>query len=84
MTPENNSNHSSNCYGAEPQLSMGTAVGDLYSEQLGLGYLNTGIIVTVIIACIFLAWKFLKIDVILAFWTVPVPWEHHWEIFYPN
>jgi len=50
-------------------FALGTAVGDLYSEQLGLGYLNTGIIVAIIIACIFLAWKFLKIDAVLAFWT---------------
>lgn len=50
-------------------FALGTAVGDLYSEQLGLGYLNTGIIVAVIIACVFLAWKFLKIDGVLAFWT---------------
>ena len=49
-------------------FALGTAVGDLYSEQLGLGYLNTGIIVVIIIACVFLAWKFLKLDGILAFW----------------
>lgn len=49
-------------------FALGTAVGDLYSEQLGLGYLNTGIIVVFIIACVFLAWKFFKLDRILAFW----------------
>ncbi|OIK10338.1 hypothetical protein BIV60_21560 [Bacillus sp. MUM 116] len=49
-------------------FALGTAVGDLYSEQLGFGYLNTGINVIVIIACVFLAWKFLKLDGILAFW----------------
>lgn len=49
-------------------FALGTAVGDLYSEQLGLGYLHTGIIVAVIIACMFLAWKFLKLNEILAFW----------------
>ncbi len=49
-------------------FALGTAVGDLYSEQLGLGYLNTGIIVVIIIACVFLAYKFLKLDGILAFW----------------
>ncbi|WP_336772784.1 COG4705 family protein [Paenibacillus sp. MMO-58] len=48
-------------------FALGTAVGDLYSEQLGLGYLKTGIIVIVIIACIFVAWK-LKLNEILAFW----------------
>lgn len=50
-------------------FALGTAVGDLYSEQLGLGYLNTGITVIVIIAIVFLAWKFLKLDGVLAFWV---------------
>ena len=50
-------------------FALGTAVGDLYSEQLGLGYLHTGIIVVIIIACSFLAWKFLKLDAVLAFWV---------------
>jgi uncharacterized membrane-anchored protein len=48
-------------------FALGTAVGDLYSEQLGLGYLKTGIIVAVTIACMFVAWK-LKLNEILAFW----------------
>jgi uncharacterized membrane-anchored protein/acylphosphatase len=49
-------------------FALGTAVGDLYSEQLGFGYLFTGLAVILIIACIFLAWKFLKLDGVLAFW----------------
>lgn len=49
-------------------FALGTAVGDLYSEQLGLGYLFTGIAVAVIIACTFLAWKLLKLDEVLSFW----------------
>ena len=49
-------------------FALGTAVGDLFSEQLGLGYLHTGITVIIIIACVFLAWKFLKLDGVLAFW----------------
>ncbi|MFD0618384.1 hypothetical protein ACFQZR_13020 [Paenibacillus sp. GCM10027629] len=49
-------------------FALGTAVGDLFSEQLGLGYLLTGTTVIIIIACVFLAWKFLKLDGILAFW----------------
>jgi uncharacterized membrane-anchored protein/acylphosphatase len=48
-------------------FALGTAVGDLYSEQLGLGYLNTGVTVIIIIACIFFAWK-LKLDGVLSFW----------------
>ncbi|MBW5446010.1 hypothetical protein GE107_08045 [Cohnella sp. CFH 77786] len=50
-------------------FALGTAVGDLYSEQLGLGYLYTGITVVIIIACLFLAWR-LKLDGVLAFWVV--------------
>ncbi len=50
-------------------FALGTAVGDLYSESLGLGYLRTGVIVAVIIACVYLAWKFLKLDSVLAFWV---------------
>jgi Uncharacterized membrane-anchored protein conserved in bacteria len=50
-------------------FALGTAVGDLYSEQLGLGYLPTGIIVASIIVCIFLVWKFVKLDAVLAFWA---------------
>ncbi|PEJ53110.1 hypothetical protein CN692_21595 [Bacillus sp. AFS002410] len=49
-------------------FALGTAVGDLYSEQLGLGYFNTGLTVIIIILCVFLAWKFLKLDGMLAFW----------------
>jgi len=49
-------------------FALGTAVGDLYSEQLGLGYFNTGITVVMIIACVFLAWKVWKLNGIIAFW----------------
>ena len=49
-------------------FALGTAVGDLYSEQLGFGYLNTGIGVVIIIALVFLAYKFVKLDGVLAFW----------------
>jgi len=48
-------------------FALGTAVGDLYSEQLGFGYLKTGVTVIIIIGCIFLAYK-LKLDGILSFW----------------
>ncbi|REE91624.1 putative membrane-anchored protein [Paenibacillus taihuensis] len=49
-------------------FALGTAVGDLFSEQLGLGYLKTGTTVVVIIAAVFVAWK-LKLNEILAFWV---------------
>ena len=50
-------------------FALGTAVGDLYSEQLGLGYLPTGIIVASLIVLIFLVFKFVKLDAVLAFWV---------------
>ncbi|WP_168123132.1 hypothetical protein [Paenibacillus sp. HB172176] len=51
-------------------FALGTAVGDLYSEQLGLGYLHTGLTVVMIIAVLFLAWRFFKLDGVLSFWIV--------------
>ncbi|TXK76139.1 hypothetical protein [Paenibacillus sp. N3.4] len=50
-------------------FALGTAVGDLYAEKVGLGYLNTAITVAIIIACMFLAWKYAKLNAILAFWV---------------
>jgi hypothetical protein len=50
-------------------FALGTAVGDLYSEELGLGYLRTGVIVAGIIGLVYLAHKFLKLDSVLAFWV---------------
>jgi len=49
-------------------FALGTAVGDLYSEQLGLGYLNTGLIVTGLIALIYAAYRIFHLNSILAFW----------------
>lgn len=49
-------------------FALGTAIGDLYSEQLGLGYLNTGIGVIIIIALVFFAYRFWKLNGVLAFW----------------
>lgn len=51
-------------------FALGTAVGDLYSEQLGLGYFNTGLTVIIIIAIMYFAGKWLRIDAVLAFWVV--------------
>ncbi len=50
-------------------FALGTAVGDLYSEELGLGYLLTGIIVASIILLVFIIWKVFKMDAVLAFWV---------------
>jgi uncharacterized membrane-anchored protein len=53
-------------------FALGTAVGDLYSEKLGLGYLPTGIIVASIIVCVYLVYKLFKLDSVLAFWVAYV------------
>ena len=50
-------------------FSLGTAVGDLYAEQFGFGYLNTGIVVAVLIAAIYAAWNKLHLlNPVPAFW----------------
>lgn len=49
-------------------FSLGTAAGDLISEQFGLGYLVTGVIFAAIVALIAFAYFVLKIDGVLAFW----------------
>jgi uncharacterized membrane-anchored protein len=47
---------------------MGTAVGDLVAEKLGLGYLTTLLVfvgVTIVIAAI---WRCTRVNVVLMFW----------------
>lgn len=53
-------------------FALGTAVGDLYSEQLGLGYLNTSLAVAAMIIFSFLAWRLLNLNSILTFWIAYV------------
>jgi len=48
-------------------FALGTAVGDLMAEGLGLGYLVTGLIVLGVIAITMIAWR-LGLDDVLAFW----------------
>lgn len=48
-------------------FALGTATGDLMSEGLGLGYLNTGLIVIGIIIVVFIAW-YNGLDSVLSFW----------------
>jgi len=50
-------------------FALGTASGDLMAEGLGLGYLNTGIIVTAVIAIVIVAQK-LKLNAVLSFWII--------------
>lgn len=49
-------------------FALGTAAGDLVSEQFGLGYFNTGILFAMIIASLTFGYFFLDLDPILAFW----------------
>jgi uncharacterized membrane-anchored protein len=50
-------------------FALGTATGDLVSEGLGVGYLNTGILVAAIIAITALAWRF-RLNSVLSFWII--------------
>ena len=48
-------------------FALGTAVGDLISEGLGVGYLKTGLLCAGLIGIITIAWR-LGLDAVLAFW----------------
>ena len=50
-------------------FALGTAAGDLMAEGLGLGYLNTGLIVAAIIVIFIIAQK-LKLNSVLCFWVI--------------
>ncbi len=50
-------------------FALGTASGDLVSTWLGDSFLYTGILFGVVIALIALAYYYLRVDGILAFWT---------------
>ena len=49
-------------------FALGTAVGDLISEQFGIGYLATGILFGLIIASLASGYVALKLDGLWAFW----------------
>ena len=49
-------------------FALGTAAGDLVSEQFGLGYLATGVLFGLIIASLSFGYAFLGLDPILGFW----------------
>ena len=49
-------------------FALGTAAGDLVSEQFGLGYLATGVLFGMIIASLGLGYAVLGLDPILGFW----------------
>ncbi len=49
-------------------FSLGTSAGDLISESSGLGYTYATLLFASVISLIFLAYKYLKLNSILAFW----------------
>lgn len=53
-------------------FALGTAAGDLVAEKLGLGYLVSLLLVATLIAMVTLAYYFLKLNGILAFWIAYV------------
>ena len=50
-------------------FSLGTSAGDLIGEKLGLGYAWSVVLFLALIAAVCAAWRFLKIDAVLAFWA---------------
>jgi uncharacterized membrane-anchored protein len=53
-------------------FAAGTAVGDLIAEKFSLGYLTTLLLFIVVIGVIAAAWRFTKINGVLAFWLAYV------------
>src|SRR6201999_1383938 len=51
-------------------FALGTGLGDYLAEALGLGYLTTGAIFGAVIFVIAMAYAFLRLDSITAFWSV--------------
>lgn len=49
-------------------FSLGTSGGDLISESSGLGYAYAALLFFAVIGLVYLAYKFLKMNAILAFW----------------
>ncbi|MBU8918422.1 hypothetical protein BGM25_20470 [Bacillus sp. FJAT-29953] len=49
-------------------FALGTAAGDLLSEDMNLGYFNSGLIFAAMIALITVAYYFFKLNAVLAFW----------------
>ena len=50
-------------------FSLGTSAGDLIGEKLGLGYPLSVVLFLALIAAVYAAYRFLKINSVLAFWA---------------
>ncbi len=53
-------------------FSLGTSAGDLIGEKLGLGYAWSVVLFLTLIGAVYAAWRFMKIDAVLAFWAAYV------------
>jgi uncharacterized membrane-anchored protein len=53
-------------------FALGTAAGDLTSDQLGLGYLDSALLFGAAIVVPALAWRFLRLNPVVAFWIAYV------------
>lgn len=49
-------------------FALGTATGDLLAETLKLGYLQSGLLFGAVIGAIGMAYRYFKLNVVLAFW----------------
>lgn len=50
-------------------FALGTAAGDFTADELGLGYLTSGLLFAAAIAVPLVAWRFLRLNPVVAFWT---------------
>jgi uncharacterized membrane-anchored protein len=53
-------------------FALGTAAGDLLAETLNIGYFNSMLLFLALIGLIAIAWRFLNLNEVLAFWMVYV------------
>lgn len=53
-------------------FALGTATGDLLAENLKLGYLQSGLLFGAVIGAIAMAYRYLKLNAVLAFWLAYV------------
>jgi uncharacterized membrane-anchored protein len=53
-------------------FALGTAAGDLLAERLALGYWKSALLFGALIALVFVAWRFAKLNEVLAFWVAYV------------
>ncbi|MCI9889965.1 hypothetical protein JT358_16145 [Micrococcales bacterium 31B] len=53
-------------------FALGTGAGDLVAEKLSVGYGPSVLLFGAVIACVAVAWKFLRLNPVTAFWIVYV------------